>query len=191
MGLSLEKPYASVTFHPVTLEEDTAEHQTKALIAALQEHAEINFIVTMANADQQGQVINQNFQKSSDRSHNIFCFASLGIRRYLSLMKYAEFVIGNSSSGIVEAPCFGIPTINIGDRQKGRLRADSVIDCEPEKEEICQSIEKACSMEFKKIAANAVHPYGDGDTAKNIIDTIKSFLNHIDLKKKFYDILER
>ncbi len=191
LGLSLEKPYASVTFHPVTLEEDTAEHQTKALIAALQEHAEINFIVTMANADQQGQVINQIFQKSADRSHNIFCFASLGIRRYLSLMKYAEFVIGNSSSGIVEAPCFGIPTINIGDRQKGRLRADSVIDCEPEKEEICQSIEKACSMEFKKIAANAVHPYGDGDTAKNIIDTIKSFLNHIDLKKKFYDILER
>lgn len=192
LGLSLEKPYASVTFHPVTLEKNTAENQTKELIAALEEYSEIIFIVTMANADPQGQVINKIFQRGADRSHNIFCYASLGIQRYLSLMKYAEFVIGNSSSGIVEAPCFGIPTINIGDRQKGRLRSDSVIDCAPVKEEICQSIDKACSSEFKKIAANAVNPYGDGDTAKNIVNTMKSFLiSSIDLKKKFYDVVEK
>ncbi len=192
LGLSLKKPYASVTFHPVTLEKNTAENQTGELIAALEEYPEMNFIVTMANADPQGQVINKMFLESADRCQNIFCYSSLGIQRYLSLIRYAEFVIGNSSSGIVEAPCFGIPTINIGDRQKGRLRADSVIDCKPVNQEICRSIERACSAEFKKIAANAIHPYGDGETAKNIVDTIKSFfkLKKIHLKKKFYDIVE-
>lgn len=191
LGISLEKPYASVTFHPVTLEQNTAEDQTLELVAALGAYPKMDFIVTMANADPQGQIINKIFRESADRCKNIFCYSSLGIQRYLSLMKYAEFVIGNSSSGIVEAPCFGIPTINIGDRQKGRLRADSVIDCAPVKKEICGSIEKACTLEFKKIAASAVNPYGDGDTAKNIVEMIKSQIvtGKLDLKKNFYDMV--
>lgn len=190
LGISLEKPYASVTFHPVTLEQNTAEKQVMELIGALERHPEMNFIVTMANADAQGQIINKMFQESAGRCSHIYCYDSLGIQRYLSLMKYAAFVIGNSSSGIVEAPCFGIPTINIGDRQKGRLRADSVIDCSPEKEAISKSIKKAVSKEFQAAAANTVNPYGDGDTAKHIVETVKLFLKsgNINLKKRFYDI---
>ncbi len=190
LGISLEKPYASVTFHPVTLEQNTAEKQVMELIGALEKYPEMNFIVTMANADAQGQIINKMFQESAGRCHHIYCYDSLGIQRYLSLMKYAAFVIGNSSSGIVEAPCFGIPTINIGDRQKGRLRADSVIDCGPEREAISKSIKKAVSEEFQAAAAKTVNPYGDGDTAKHIVETVKLFLKsgNINLKKRFYDI---
>lgn len=190
LKISLEKPYASVTFHPVTLEQNTAENQTRELISALEKYQELNFIVTMANADPEGQVINRLFEESAERCQNIFCYTSLGIQRYLSLTKYAEFVIGNSSSGIVEVPCFGIPTINIGDRQKGRLRAESVIDCRPVKEEICRSIDRALSEEFRKIAVKAHHPYGEGDTARRIVDTIKLFfkMGKITMKKKFYDI---
>lgn len=190
MDISLEKPYASVTFHPVTLEKDTAEQQTKELVSVLEKYSDINFIVTMANADLQGQAINKIFQESAERCKNIFCYSSLGIQRYLSLIKYAEFVIGNSSSGIVEVPCFGIPTINIGDRQKGRLRADSIIDCEPEADDIQKSIEKALSPEFRELAGKAKNPYGDGDTSKYIVSTIKGFLDaeNINLKKKFYDM---
>ena len=144
----------------------------------------------MANADLQGEEINQVFQDSARRQSNIFCYSSLGIKRYLSLICYAEFVIGNSSSGIVEVPCFGIPTINIGDRQKGRLRAGSVIDCEPQADAIKQSIERAISPAFRKIAREAKNPYGEGDTAFSIVSTIRSFLEAgaISQKKKFYDI---
>jgi GDP/UDP-N,N'-diacetylbacillosamine 2-epimerase (hydrolysing) len=190
MGMSLEKPYASVTFHPVTLERGSAKRQTQELVQALEAFPDFNFIVTMANADLQGEEINQVFQGSARRQGNIFCYSSLGIKRYLSLIRYAEFVIGNSSSGIVEVPCFGIPTINIGDRQKGRLRAGSVIDCEPQADAIKQSIERAISPAFRKIAREAKNPYGEGDTAFSIVSTIKSFLEAgaISQKKKFYDI---
>jgi GDP/UDP-N,N'-diacetylbacillosamine 2-epimerase (hydrolysing) len=190
MGISLDKPYASVTFHPVTLEKNTARQQTEALVSVLEEFKDINFIVTMANADPQGEEINKVFYTAEKRSVNIFCYQSLGIRRYLSLVRNAEFVIGNSSSGIVEVPCFGIPTINIGDRQKGRLRAQSVIDCEPDAEDIRKSIMKALAPEFRRIALKAANPYGDGDTARQIVATIKDFLlsEKIDIKKKFYDL---
>ena len=190
LGKSLKGPYASVTFHPVTLEEDTAETQTKELIAALMDCADVDFIVTMANADAGGNRINEMFFKAQKTANNIFCYASLGIQRYLSLVKHAEFVIGNSSSGIIEVPCFGIPTINIGDRQKGRIQAESIINCRPVYSEIKKSIEKARTSEFKKIARTAHSPYGDGDTSVQIINKIKEFLveDKIDLKKKFYDI---
>ena len=190
MGMSLAKSYASVTFHPVTLERGSAKKQTQELVQALEAFPDFNFIVTMANADLQGEEINQVFQDSARRQSNIFCYSSLGIKRYLSLICYAEFVIGNSSSGIVEVPCFGIPTINIGDRQKGRLRAGSVIDCEPQADAIKQSIERAISPAFRKIAREAKNPYGEGDTAFSIVSTIRSFLEAgaISQKKKFYDI---
>lgn len=190
LGISMKQPYASVTFHPVTLEKNTARRQTEELVSVLEKYKNINFIVTMANADLQGQEINEIFQESAKKNENIFCFSSLGIQRYLSLVKYAEFVIGNSSSGIVEVPCFGIPTINIGNRQKGRLRADSIIDCEPEAEEIQKSLEKAMSKEFRKIAKKTKNPYGEGNTSASIVNTIKSFLkyNKINLKKRFYDL---
>lgn len=190
LGISLKKPYASVTFHPVTLEKDTAQKQTEELISVMMHYTDMNFIVTLANADLQGQVINEIFRDSAEKFENIFCFTSLGVRRYLSLIKYAEFVIGNSSSGIVEVPCFGIPTVNIGDRQKGRLRAESIIDCAPKAEDICKGIEKARTKEFQGISRRVKNPYGEGNTSFLIVDTIKSYLKSdmINLKKKFYDI---
>ncbi|MCI9530814.1 MAG: UDP-N-acetylglucosamine 2-epimerase (hydrolyzing) [Lachnospiraceae bacterium] len=190
MGISLDRPYASVTFHPVTLEKGSARRQTEELAAALGCFQELNFIVTMANADLQGDEINKVFQDSAQKHGNIFCYSSLGMKKYLSLIRYAEFVIGNSSSGIVEVPCFGIPTINIGDRQKGRLRADSIIDCEPQEEAIKDSIIKAMSPSFRAAASEAENPYGEGDTASSIVKTIKSFLEEgvVSQKKKFYDV---
>ena len=190
LGISLKKPYASVTFHPVTLEKNTARSQTEELVSVMKQYSDINFIVTLANADLHGQLINEIFQDNAEKCKNIFCYTSLGLRRYLSLIKNAEFVIGNSSSGIVEAPCFGIPTVNIGDRQKGRLRASSIIDCKPEAEDIKKSIGKALSKEFREIAKKTKNPYGDGETSTNIVKTIKTFLNSgkIDIKKRFYDI---
>lgn len=193
LNISFLGKFASVTFHPVTLERDSAEKQTAALISALAAFPDITFIVTMANADFQGQIINKIFEESSANYANIHCYASLGAKRYLSLLKHADFVIGNSSSGIVEAPCFGIPTVNIGDRQKGRLKADSVIDCEPTEASIRATIEQAMSSEFREIARKAKNPYGDGNTSGQIVETIKKFLlnNKIDLKKGFYDLEER
>lgn len=193
LGISLKKPYASVTFHPVTLEKDTAKNQVLELIRVLEEYQDMNFIVTMANADLQGEVINRIFKESEIKNQNIFCYTSLGITRYLSLLKYAEFIIGNSSSGIVEAPCFGIPTINIGDRQKGRLQADSILNCEPTADSIKECVEKALSTEFRETAKTTKNPYGDGNTSVEIVDTIKEFLynKNIDLKKPFYDLVEK
>ena len=190
LGISLGERYASVTFHPVTLERGSAEWQTKELLSALHEYPDITFVVTMANADHQGRSINRIFEADAQKFENIHCYTSLGSRGYLSLLKNAAFVIGNSSSGIVEAPCFGIPTVNIGDRQKGRLRAKSVIDCKPESGEICKSIEKALSPEFRAFAGRVENPYGDGEASARIVSIIKDFLlsEKIELKKKFYDL---
>lgn len=190
LGISLDKPYASVTFHPVTLEKNTAEYQTKELIRALKKYSQFNFIVTMSNADFEGEIINGLFRESEKTSDHIFCFSSLGIQRYLSLVKYAQFVIGNSSSGIIEVPYFGIPTINIGDRQLGRLRAESVIDCDAVEKNICESIELAMSEDFREMAKKAKSPYGDGNTSQRIVETIKKYFQEekIELKKKFFDI---
>ena len=162
------------------------------MIAALEKYDQMTFIVSKANADFQGDIVNRLFEEAAHRDKNVFCFASLGLRRYLSLLKHAKFVIGNSSSGIVEAPCFGIPTINIGSRQKGRLKAESIIDCEPVSEDILSSMKKALSPEFRETAKNAKNPYGDGDTSRFIVSTMKQYLKEskIDLKKKFYDMGE-
>lgn len=188
LGMELSQ-YASVTFHPVTLETNTAKKQVEELLKVIVSHPEIQFIVTLSNADLHGEMINRIFEEAERNCSNIKCFASLGIKRYLSLLRYAQFVLGNSSSGIIEAPCFGIPTINIGDRQKGRIKAESIIDCEPIAESIERSIEIALSKDFIEKARNAKCLLGDGDTSHSIVDKIREILyGHIDLKKKFYDI---
>lgn len=188
LGIVLNQ-YVSVTFHPVTLETNTAEKQLRELLKVIAIHPKIQFIVTLSNADLHGNMINRIFEEAEQNHSNIKCFASLGIKRYLSLLRYAQFVLGNSSSGIIEAPCFGIPTINIGDRQKGRIKAESIIDCEPTAESIKKSIEIALSKDFKEKASNVKSPFGDGDTSHNIVSKIRETLyGHIDLKKKFYDI---
>lgn len=185
----LDRPYAVITFHPVTLEDNNSAEQFKALLDACKNHKNMKFIFTKANADANGRVINGLIDKYVKENDNTVVFTSLGMLRYLSALKYSAMVIGNSSSGLVEAPSFGVPTINIGDRQKGRVQADSVINCRAITEEIDKSITLALSKEFKDKAHNTINPYGDGNTSAQIINVIEDFLlnDKIDLKKKFYD----
>ena len=191
LGFELDKPYALVTFHPVTLENRTSENQVQELFNACDALKDMKFIFTMANADASGKEINSLLRKySAERHARILCVESLGALRYLSAMKYCEFVLGNSSSGLIETPSFKIPTVNIGDRQRGRIKAESVIDCEPYKDDILKAINKAMSPEFKELCKSVVNPNGDGNTTGKIIDSIKSYCktHKVDLKKKFYDI---
>lgn len=187
MDFPLDKPYAVVTFHPVTLEQETAGDQYAEVLKAFEAHPELKYIITKANADRDGRVINQMTDEFTAKHKNAVSFDSLGKVRYLSALKYAALVIGNSSSGIIEAPSFNIPTINIGDRQKGRLQAKSVINCIPETAAVSEAIKKAMSKDFHHEGDPVVNPYGDGNTTEKIIDVIKKTFaeSKVDLKKHF------
>lgn len=182
--------YALCTFHPVTMEEGNIDTQIEALLDSIRSFPGLEFIVTKSNADQGGARINSLLDKAEKTIDNIHTFTSLGTRTYLSLMRYSAFVLGNSSSGIIEAPAFHIPTVNIGDRQKGRLQSDSVINCEPNTESIVKSIKRAISEEHISICKSVVSPYGDGHAAKHIAEkTLEIVKNgNINLKKSFYDL---
>lgn len=185
-----EKPYAVVTFHPVTLESNTAIEQMSELAEAMTHRTDLQFLVTKSNADTGGEAINRFWDNFARTNPHCYVVASLGARRYLSALKYASFVLGNSSSGIVEVPAFGIPTINIGDRQRGRMQAESIINCEPVQDKIAQAINTALSQEFRMIAAKAANPFGNGETSKKICRVIMEQFRfgNVDLKKKFYDL---
>lgn len=190
IGMVLGDKYSVVTFHPVTLENSSAEEQCMELIDALEEFQNTSFIITKANADADGRIINILMGDFARRRSNVKLFDSLGSERYLSAIKYADMVIGNSSSGLSEVPSFGVPTVNIGDRQRGRLKPRSVIDCEPTKESIIQAIRKASSKEFRDLCIKCKNPYGDGKTTPKIVTAIdEMFTKGIDIKKKFYNIL--
>lgn len=190
IAFKLDKPYAVITFHPVTLEKNQVEQQFDALLSACDAHPEMQFIFTKANSDAHGRVINQMIDDYACKHENAIGFESLGMLRYLSALKYARMVIGNSSSGLIEVPSFHIPTINIGDRQKGRIQGETVINCAPEKDAILKAIDKANASDFRLSIQDAVNPYGDGGTSGKMIEVITDFLmnNRIDLKKQFYDI---
>lgn len=182
--------YAICTYHPVTMEIGNVEAQMTNFLQAIKSYQNIQFIVTKSNADQGGMQINEILDAAEKDISNLHVFTSLGIKRYLSLMKYAEFVLGNSSSGIIETPAFGVPTVNIGDRQKGRLQSESIINCGVNKNEIIDAIEKAMSDGHKEISRRVVSPYGDGHAAERIANKSYQVVmdGNIDLKKKFYDI---
>lgn len=186
----IEKPYSIVTFHPVTNENNTGEGQVAELISALENFPDMNFIITKANADAGGRSINEIWDEKANAHANWLLVSSLGVERYISAMKYAVMIIGNSSSGIVEAPAMKKPTINIGDRQKGRMMAESIISCAPIADEITKAINKAMSPEFKAITASVQNPFGDGNTSEKIMRKIKDFLSsdNKDIKKEFYDL---
>jgi len=190
LGVKLGEQYAVATYHPVTLEKNTSESQVRDLLDVCIKRKDICFIFTKANADEDGRKINKILEEYS-RYENIKVYSSLGMKRYLSALKYAKFVIGNSSSGILEAPSFKIATINIGDRQKGRLRASSVIDVENDKQSIEDAINLALSKDFAQRLKTTVNPYGDGNTSSKIIDILKKYVleDKIDLKKEFYDVM--
>ncbi len=183
-------PYAVVTFHPVTLEDLTMEEQMHELIASMDDFPDFRFIITKSNADAGGRLINSIWEEEAGKHENWLFTSNLGAVRYLSALRYSKFMLGNSSSGISEAPSLGIPTVNIGDRQKGRVMADSLICCEPKREAITEAMKKAVSPEFAEIARNTVSPFGDGNTSERMVEAIKNALSsgNIDLKKKFYDL---
>lgn len=188
LGFSPDSPYACVTFHPPTMEGTDAFSQIQELLEALEAFEDMKFIITKANADAGGREINAMIDAYTARHENWKCFYSLGSQRYLSALKYCDMVIGNSSSGIVEAPCFHIPTVNIGSRQNGRLQAESIINCAPKKTAIISAIQQAKSQEFRQTAACATNPYGNGDTSRRIVEEIKNYLKAPDFQKTFYDV---
>ena len=178
-----------VTYHPVTLENGTAEEQFRNLLEALDELDDTKFIFTKPNADTGGRIVIQMIDEYvSKNTHKAVAFVSLGQLRYLSAMQFVDGVVGNSSSGLTEAPTFEIGTINLGDRQKGRIKADSIIDCEPRKDLILAAIKKLYSKEFQDKLKNVKNPYGKGGAAEKIKKILKETdLSNI-LKKQFYDI---
>lgn len=191
LKFNLSKPYFCVTYHPVTLEFQKVEEQVEELLKAIQALSKsYNFIFTKANADEGGETINTLISEYVSK-HRESCrlYSSLGSRRYLSLLKYSNGIIGNSSSGIVEATVLRIPTINIGSRQKGRIQADSIINCRVSSDEIIYAIKQISSDKFKQIMKNYICPYEGSETSRQILSTIKYYLNDkIDLRKKFYDL---
>lgn len=182
--------YCVVTFHPVTMEADTAESQVYELIGAMDAQQSMSYIITMANADAGGRAINDIWIKEGKKRSNWLIATSLGVLRYLSAVKYARLVIGNSSSGVIEAPSMGTPTINIGDRQKGRVMAESVICCEPDKSCIADAMKKALTYDFQEKAKQIKSPFGNGTTSKLIVDIIIDYLKNKSQtnEKRFYDI---
>ncbi len=178
-----------MTFHPVTTMAGEEKEQLEQVLKAVENFPEYTFVATKANADRGGQRINEILEEYEKTHANFHLFASLGIRRYLSLLKLSKLVLGNSSSGIVEAPALHKPTVNIGDRQKGRLMADSIISCETKTEDIIKAVTLALSDGFQEKASVAKSLYGSGETSKLIVQKIKEYLmeNTKYIAKKFYD----
>ena len=176
-----------ITFHPVTLEKSTSGIQFQALLDSISELRNTKIIFTKANSDTDGRVINSMIDDYVARHDNTIAFTSMGQLNYLSALQFMDAVVGNSSSGLMEAPSFKIGTIDIGDRQKGRIKANSIIACSPNKESIDSALVKLYSREFQDIANNVDNPYGDGGASKEIVRIIKdTSLDNI-VKKSFYD----
>lgn len=189
INFKLDKKIALVTFHPVTLENNTSENQFRNLVEVLEESKDLKVIFTKANSDADGKIINKMIDEYVDKnSEKSIAFTSMGQLKYLSAMKYVDVVVGNSSSGIIEASSFGVPTVNIGDRQKGRIQAESIINCEPIKEKIYQALIHVLTLEFREKIKDIKNPYGNGEVSWKILTKIKESLNtKIELKKTFYD----
>ena len=179
-----------VTFHPVTLENNTAETQFLEILKTFDKFKNLNIIFTKPNADTNRcaivKLIDNYVKKHNDKT---ISFDSLGRLKYLSILANVDAVVGNSSSGIIEAPSFGIPTVNIGDRQKGRVQAGSVIDCSPQYKSVLSALNKAFSKKFVNHCKNIINPYGDGFSANRIYNILKLNINQShNIKKRFYDL---
>lgn len=189
VGLS-DCRYALCTYHPTTMELGEMDVQVEDFLRAIEHYPNIQFIVTKSNSDQGGSRINNRLDSAEKQIKNLQVYASLGAKRYLSLMRYAEFVLGNSSSGIIETPAFHIPTVNIGDRQRGRLQTHSIINCDTDEKAIVRAIGRAISTEMKQICEQTESLYGDGTASKKIAKKSVEIIvrTTMDLRKTFYDI---
>ena len=189
INFKLNKKNILVTFHPVTLESSTAKEQFQHLLDAIDILEDTNIIFTKANSDTDGRIINSMIDMYvKENSQKSVCFTSLGQLRYLSALQYVDAMVGNSSSGLAEAPSFKIGTINIGDRQKGRIMADSVINCKSDRESILKAFKKLYSKVFQEELKTSINPYGDGGASKKIKAVIQDINLEGILKKSFFDI---
>ena len=191
ISFKLDKRYSLlVTFHPVTLEKSTAREQIDNLLKAIDNIEDCKIIFTKSNSDTDGRIINNmidDYVKKNQKKS--VCFTSLGQLRYLSAIKYVDCVIGNSSSGLIEVPSFETASVNIGDRQRGRIMGESVIQCNPNFNEIKKAISKAISIDFKNnVLLKSVNLYGTGNSSELIINTLKNIDLENILKKRFYDL---
>lgn len=179
-----------VTFHPVTLGNHTAEQDIKEFLDALEYRDDLRVVFTMPNSDTGGKDISNAIcdfvSKHQDRAR---AYKSLGVKRYLSVMRQVSAVVGNSSSGLLEVPSFGIPTLNIGDRQKGRIAAESVWNCETDKLSVLSGLEKVLSPEFRAFAKMVNNPYEKANSAEEIFKVISSYPLESLNQKSFYNII--
>ena len=188
LGIRLLNRSLLVTFHPVTLDFNSSEDQLQELLAALEEFTDTTIIMTKPNADTEGRRLidmQAEFARQVEHAH---VFASLGNPMYLSCLNAVDVVVGNSSSGLLEAPSLGTPTVNIGGRQAGRLKATSVIDCEPERFAIQQAIDLALTPDFRQRSRNTINPYGDAGASKRIIEVLERMDPSDFTFKPFYDL---
>jgi len=179
-----------ITFHPVTLETSTAVIQMEELLAALAELKDTQLIFTLPNADTDGRALIKRVQDFVEQHPNARDYTSLGQLRYLSCIAQVDGVVGNSSSGLLEVPSFKKGTINIGDRQRGRLQAESVINCEPTRDSIANALAQLYSVGFQASLQKITNPYGEGGASEAIVSTIKAVSFDRILKKRFHDIVK-
>lgn len=185
----LGEKFFLVTFHPVTLEGGSSAAQFGELLKALDTRKDTSVIFTAANADAGGTEINSMIQQYvSENPDRCVYIESMGKKRYLSALSHTDAVVGNSSSGLAEAPSFRVPTVNIGSRQAGRIRAESVIDCEPDEKSISEAIGRIYTDSFRKELLKSVNPYGEGDNIRKIIKILKDTPLENILLKKFHDL---
>lgn len=184
-GFTFNDKTLLITYHPVTLENSTAEEQIQNLLSALDERHDIKIIFTLPNSDTDGRVIirliNEYVSKHQEKA---IAYPSLGLKRYLSALQFVKAVVGNSSSGIIEVPSFGIPTLNIGDRQKGRIAADSVINCGTSKKDILEGLEKVLNSGNIEIH----NPYEGKNTTADILHVLKTYPIEGLIQKTFYNL---
>ena len=178
-----------ITFHPVTLEKNTSEKQMNEILMVLKELKNTHLIFTMPNADTDGRIIFKMIEDFVNNHPYAKSFTSLGQLRYLSCIKHVDGVIGNSSSGLAEVPTFKKGTINIGDRQRGRIKAGSVIDCKPTTKSISDAIKKLYSLELQQKLKTVKNPYGSGGASEAIVKTLENISLKTILKKKFYNMV--
>ncbi len=180
-----------ITFHPVTLETSTAEDQMAELLAALAELNDTRLIFTLPNADTDGRALIQMVQQFVAQHPNAHAYPSLGQLRYLSCIPQVDGVVGNSSSGLAEVPSFQKGTINIGDRQRGRLQAASVINCEPTRKGIAAALDRLYTADFQASLSQVQNPYGEGGASEKVVKTIKHCALDGLVKKSFFDLPAR
>ena len=188
LDLQLAKRNLLITFHPVTLEEKTSREQMNELLTALDTLHDVGLIFTMPNADTDGRILFQQVTKFCQSHDKAWAYTSLGQLRYLSCIQHVDGVVGNSSSGLAEVPTFKKGTINIGDRQRGRLRASSVIDSATDHKSIIESLNILFSSSFSSKLTDVENPYGNGGASTSIVQILEQQSLDNLLKKHFFDL---